>query len=453
MKKILLLAAILVIYFNVSAQLKLAEQFVNPPYTTSGDLGTQNSWVQLGSGTDVQVAHRSDNTDALLRSGYTSGRSSVTIGRYTSGVSGTDPYKPFNVNVSTNSNTVLFVSFLIRVTTAQNAGDYALAFRTANSNYLGRFFVRNSGTSVNFGIETDGTSSVDWTSNYSYNTIYLIIIRYDINNGDDDDDAYLWVNPSITTEPLPGSHQANVANTGDDDNTSLIGLGLRQTGTNSCEAEFDAFRVASGTGQANTAANASAAWFNLAPAGAPLPVKFGNITAFEKQNGIQVEWKSYFESNLSHYSIERSADGKTFTETGQVVSANKQTETTYTWFDANPLPGTSFYRIRHLDLDKKSGYSTIVRVSLDKSNTDITFYPNPVRAGHVSFQSSELSKGNYIVKVFNAAGQQVYTEKFNHNGGALNQTLQLPASLKPGMYILHLESGLSKLMNKSFIVQ
>lgn len=453
MKKILLIAVIIGIYGSVFAQLKLAEQFVDPPFTTSGDLGTQNSWVQVGTGTDVQVVHRSDNTGALVRSGYTSGRSSVSIGRYTPGASGIDPYKPFNVNVSTNSSTVLFVSFLIRVSSAQNTGDYVLAFRTANSNYLGRFFVRNSGTSVNFGIETDGTNSVDWTTNYSYNTTYLIIMRYDINLNDDDDDAYLWVNPSITSEPLPGTQQANVSNTGDDDNTSLIGLSLRQPGANSCAAEFDAFRVASGSGQGSTAANASAAWFNLAPAGAPLPVKFGNITAFEKQGGIQVEWKSYYESNLSHYVIERSADGKTFSEAGQVASTNKPTETKYTWLDANPLPGTSFYRIRNVDMDKKSGYSSIVMVSLDKTNKNFILYPNPVRTGHVSFQSSELAKGNYMVKIFNSAGQELYARKFNHSGGAINQTLQLPSGIKAGMYVIQLEGEISKLMNKTFVVQ
>ena len=54
----------------------------------------------------------------------------------------------------------------------------------------------------------------------------------------------------------------------------------------------------------------------------PLPVNLSNIRAFEKLQGIQIDWTAYQEQNLSHYSVERSADGITFTSIGQVASLN-----------------------------------------------------------------------------------------------------------------------------------
>jgi hypothetical protein len=453
MKKILLFILILAVYGTVSAQLRLTEQFLNPPFTTSGNLGTLNSWVQTGTGTDVQVNYRADNTGALVYPGYSSGRTSVSIARYTPGSSGTDPYKNFNATVSTNSNTVVFLSFVIRVSAAQT--DYCVAFRTGAGDYLGRIFVRSTAVApgVNFGIETNSSNNVDWTGLYSYNTTYLLVMRYDINDADNDDDVYLWVNPVLTSEPLPGTQQADVSNTGDDDNTTLSALAIRQAGNNACAAQLDAFRVAIGTGQLTTAANASAAWSNLAPQGAPLPVKLGGIKAYEKQSGIQLDWTAYSEENLSNYQVERSADGKTFEAIGSVAARNSFMETKYGWYDASPLAGVNFYRLKSIDIDSKSAYSSIVRVSLDKDSRTITIYPNPVQNGYLSFQSAGLSRGDYWIKITNAAGQQLYSSKFSHHGGAINQTIELPISIRSGMYSLQLESQEARIMSKSFIVQ
>ncbi|MDP9230071.1 MAG: T9SS type A sorting domain-containing protein [Bacteroidota bacterium] len=88
-----------------------------------------------------------------------------------------------------------------------------------------------------------------------------------------------------------------------------------------------------------------------------------------------------------------------------------------------------------------------------KSVKDISVYPNPVVGGYVSFQSSDLQKGNYSVKIFNNTGQQVYSLRFAHNGGAITQAIQLPQSMKTGVYSLQLDNDGSKMMSKSFMVQ
>ena len=187
---------------------------------------------------------------------------------------------------------------------------------------------------------------------------------------------------------------------------------------------------------------------------APLPVKFGNIKAFEKMTGIQIDWTSYSEVDVDRYVIERSSNGSGFTSIGEVTALNSSNETPYGFFDAGPLPGISYYRLRNLDMDGKSGYSNIVRVDLRKDNKDITLYPNPVRSGgYISYGSANMAKGNYSASIFNAAGQQVFIQKFSHNGGAINQTIQLPASVRSGYYTLQLEHEGTKLAAKTFMVQ
>lgn len=193
--------------------------------------------------------------------------------------------------------------------------------------------------------------------------------------------------------------------------------------------------------------------FGIGKIGYPLPVKFGSIRAYEKQQGIQIDWNIYSEDKISNYMVERSANGSIFSSIGSVASRNSITATDYGFFDASPLAGTSFYRIRSIDLDGKSGISGIVRVSLDKKNAGITLYPNPVFNRTMMLQSANLAKGNYTLRIFNASGVQVMQQSFVHAGGALTFQPQLNNSMPAGMYNLDIECNGVKLETKKFTIQ
>ncbi|MGC4231773.1 MAG: right-handed parallel beta-helix repeat-containing protein [Niabella sp.] len=51
-----------------------------------------------------------------------------------------------------------------------------------------------------------------------------------------------------------------------------------------------------------------------------LPVTFGNITAFIRNNTLNVNWSTLTETNNSYFEIEASVNGKDFTKIGQVIS-------------------------------------------------------------------------------------------------------------------------------------
>lgn len=183
-----------------------------------------------------------------------------------------------------------------------------------------------------------------------------------------------------------------------------------------------------------------------------LPVRFGSVKAYAKSNAVQIEWDTYFEEGLSHYEVERSADGNGFGKIGSVTAKNTTAKSTYGLFDAAPLTGNNLYRIRAVDHDGKVSYSMIVRVNLDKKTGDINVYPNPVRNGNVSFQLPEVAKDQYTIKLVNGIAQQVYNQKLNHNGGTLSYSFQLPAGTAPGVYYLQVETNTHS-FRKTIIVQ
>jgi hypothetical protein len=182
-----------------------------------------------------------------------------------------------------------------------------------------------------------------------------------------------------------------------------------------------------------------------------LPVRFGSITAFEKQGGIQINWTSYTEQNLDKYQIEYSDDGNNFAYRGTVNALNTTTAN-YTFTDQRPVSGNNFYRIRSIDIDGKQALSHIIRINIGNTAKDITLYPNPVQNGILSWQGS-LAKGNYALKIFNVAGQRVFEQNFNHTGGAINQSIQLTDRKKAGLYFLRIENEEIKISVKTFIIR
>ncbi|HEX3167063.1 MAG TPA: T9SS type A sorting domain-containing protein [Chitinophagaceae bacterium] len=193
---------------------------------------------------------------------------------------------------------------------------------------------------------------------------------------------------------------------------------------------------------ANAAANTVTASFSafgafvVAQIGAALPVKFGSIKAYEKQNGIQLDWKVYSENKVKSYEIERSADARSYNIVGSLPALyNNTADGDYGFFDANPLPGISYYRIKNNDIDGKSAYSIVIRVNRNKSIHGLSLYPNPVLNRIVSLQGSDLGRGNYKISIFAANGQEIYKQQIKHNGGTISQTIELPSTISKGIYM------------------
>ena len=211
----------------------------------------------------------------------------------------------------------------------------------------------------------------------------------------------------------------------------------------------------SGDNTANTVTASFSAFgaFGVADIGAVLPVKFGSIKAYEKQNGIQLDWKVYSENKVRNYEVERSADGSTYTSVGSLPALyNNTNDGDYGFFDANPLPGTSYYRIKNNDLDGRSAYSIVIRVNRNKTIHGLSLYPNPVVNGIVLLQGSDLVRGNYKINIFGANGQEIYKQQLIHNGGTISHSILLPATISEGVYMLSVKDENGNIIFKEKLV-
>ncbi|TPG67149.1 hypothetical protein [Hymenobacter nivis] len=92
----------------------------------------------------------------------------------------------------------------------------------------------------------------------------------------------------------------------------------------------------------------------------PLPVQLTAFGGHALPNGaVQLEWRTASEMNSDAFEVEASADGRAFAPVGRVAAAgNKATATEYTYQYRPRTAGPGYYRLRQLDRDGSSTYSS-----------------------------------------------------------------------------------------------
>ncbi|MBX9784917.1 MAG: T9SS type A sorting domain-containing protein [Chitinophagaceae bacterium] len=172
----------------------------------------------------------------------------------------------------------------------------------------------------------------------------------------------------------------------------------------------------------------------------PLVVNFDNVNAKKiAGTGVVVNWSNLTESEVNFYEVERSADGKNFTAIAKVQpKANDYSAQTYSFTDATAV-GNAYYRIKAVELNGTVKNSIILKVSGSNAKAIFSVYPNPVQNKVVAVQCSNVDAGVYTFSIFNSTGQQVFVKTMSLQQGVLSQSLELPASLKTGIYMLRIE--------------
>jgi hypothetical protein len=193
--------------------------------------------------------------------------------------------------------------------------------------------------------------------------------------------------------------------------------------------------------------------FGIGKIGVLLPLEFGDIKIYKQNNDLNVDWSTYDELNVDHFEIERSQNGRQFVTAGTTSAKGngKGSRTDYSWIDHSAFSGTFYYRIKEVDIDGMSKYSSIVRVDLDEGNSKFYLFPNPVIDKKVLVQAS-IEQGQYNIVVSDLDGKKIYDQTLDHSGGIVSQSVQLPSATPPGMYVLTIRGTGVKLFQQ-FIVR
>jgi hypothetical protein len=176
-------------------------------------------------------------------------------------------------------------------------------------------------------------------------------------------------------------------------------------------------------------------------AGVVLPVSMAAFNVTQDKNRVQISWSTAIETNCSRFDVERSTDGFRFS-TIATVKGNGTTSIPhqYSVYDATPVNGTNYYRIKQYDTDGRFAVSGIKSINMVINQVITKAFPNPTHAD-IGFMLQNYAGGTATATLIDLAGKPVHREVIQINNGQTNYKLNLRTQLAPGIYILHLEGN------------
>lgn len=107
----------------------------------------------------------------------------------------------------------------------------------------------------------------------------------------------------------------------------------------------------------------------------PLPVTLSWFKAADTPAGVEVTWETAQEESSDYFLVERSSSLDNFNVIGKLRAAgNSMKSIQYSFIDVRPLAGTSYYRLRQLDMNGDVAFSAVRAVVRD---SELQVYPNP----------------------------------------------------------------------------
>jgi len=268
--------------------------------------------------------------------------------------------------------------------------------------------------------------TVETPSTFSYSTVTYLTDGTDLGVDDEDGTTGFNVNGPI-------------------ENFINIDTAATQVMATYTYQDRDAYKFRIGAKSSSLSSNGSgirlnSMWFrefSLAPLGT-LPVKLVEFTAGYDKTSVTLNWETAQEENFSHFVIERSNDGKFFSEIATLFSAGSDGNNNYMYKDknVNNAHGIYYYRIKCVDKTRETSLSSVRIVKLSKNNLfelSLNTYPNPVADQLKVTLPGIWQNKTVLMEVFNTQGICVQTIK--HNNASQTEILQL-GSLNKGMYIV-----------------
>jgi hypothetical protein len=194
--------------------------------------------------------------------------------------------------------------------------------------------------------------------------------------------------------------------------------------------------------------------FSLCPEGGPLPVEFLNINARQKGSGVSVIWSTSQEFNSSRFDIEKSADGNTNWSIVSSISAagNSSTVKNYNAYDASPLNGVNFYRIKQVDKDGNFKYSKTVLVKLNLVKTGVSVLTNPFH-NSLTIDFSSATEQVVSARLIDITGKQLAVEKWSITAGSTRKEFSNVGGLQQGMYILTVSNAGGEVLYNNKVIK
>lgn len=163
-----------------------------------------------------------------------------------------------------------------------------------------------------------------------------------------------------------------------------------------------------------------------------------DAAALTTSQQVALSWKTAAEENSTGFVIQKSTDGKAFTDLLRQPGGATSTEArSYDAIDPQPATGWNYYRLQQLRSDRAPVYSPIKAVEIKSIEFAISVYPVP-NNGSFYIEVQPANVGTALLKLLDMSGRQVYQEEISLANGALQK---IEPGMSTGLYMLKLTTS------------
>ena len=173
------------------------------------------------------------------------------------------------------------------------------------------------------------------------------------------------------------------------------------------------------------------------PSGGPLPVEFLSVSAKQKGAGVAVNWATATEISNKYFDVEKSIDGGLNWRlvTTNKTSGNSSVVKQYNAYDAKPVAGTNYYRIKQVDMDGKYKYSITVNVKVNIDKTNASVIANPF-INNIAVDFLSKSNQSITLTLSDVTGKRIATDRWAIPKGSSRKTFDKVNGIQKGIYVL-----------------
>jgi len=178
----------------------------------------------------------------------------------------------------------------------------------------------------------------------------------------------------------------------------------------------------------------------------PIIIKQFHVSLKDKV--VDIKWTASNTHPDSYYEVERSTDQKNFEKLTKIRAAGTG-EFSYSFRDMKPVRGNAFYRLKLLDPESYTKYSTISRIRwADKSLFINNVYPTR-SSTNVQVQINSDRRYPATLEVLDFAGRLVKKSSLQIVEGNVNYSIPV-SDFKSGSYLFRINIG-SEMLTGKFI--
>ncbi|WP_373515575.1 T9SS type A sorting domain-containing protein [Persicitalea sp.] len=173
--------------------------------------------------------------------------------------------------------------------------------------------------------------------------------------------------------------------------------------------------------------------------GLPVPQVVKSIETQTNDGRLDLHALFAAHPDLSQITVERSEDRVNFLSLGDIPLAfDRNSSSLYSFSDGQPLPGSTYYRLRLRDQSGRIHYSPVIAVFSGDSPSALTAFPNPAQVGEPIYLRIDLPL-DFDYHLIDTQGKKIPAD-LTDSGIIGLPILQISPAVPAGIYFLKIET-------------